>query len=140
MFGEARSFIGGFYGPLDDRNMLSFAYMFKLSGLMSSLKRSRLNLLSMWNISILKPLVLYMLMIFFNSLMVLSALFEIHFFAVTKVILDVFVWSKVITFIFLNIYVVWFSCDAEIYMLEVELLVTSRLVFCGISCLLVEVL
>ena len=47
---------------------------------MCYLKTSRLNLLSMWNTYIMKPLVLYMLVIVFDCLMILSALFEMHIF------------------------------------------------------------
>ena len=54
-----------------------FAQMFKLADLMCSFNAFRLKSLSPWNTSMLKPLALYMLVIFFNCFMILSALFEI---------------------------------------------------------------
>ena len=47
----------------------------------------------------LKPLALYMLFYVFNYLMILSALFEVQFSSLSKVILDDFVWMKGILFI-----------------------------------------
>ena len=71
-----------------------FAHMFTLAGLMCSLKAFRLNLLSPWKTSMLKPLAFYMLLTVFNYLTILSALFEMQFSAVRKVILDEFVQRK----------------------------------------------
>ena len=78
---------------------LPFSNMFKLAGLVFSLKAFRLNSLSLCKRSILKPLSLYMLLTVLNSLMMLSALFEVKFSAVSKVILDYFVWRKCIPLI-----------------------------------------
>ena len=76
-----------------------FAQMFKLADLMCSLKAFRLNSLYPWKMSMFKPLDLYMLLNVFNYLMMLSALFEVQFNAVRKVILVEFVWRKGIPFI-----------------------------------------
>ena len=76
-----------------------FAHMFTLDGLMCSLKEFRLNLLSPWKTSMLKPLDFYMLLTVFNYLTIFSALFEMQFSAVRKLILDDFVCRKGIQFI-----------------------------------------
>ena len=78
-----------------------FAQMFKLTGIMCYLKAFRLNSLSLWNTSILKPLSLYMLVTVLNYLMILLAIFEVQFSAVRKVKLDDFLWSKGIQFIYI---------------------------------------
>ena len=77
----------------------AFAHMFKLYGLMCSIKEFRLNSLSPWETSMLKPIDLCMLLTVFNSLMMLSALIEVKFSVVRKVILDYFLWRKGIPFI-----------------------------------------
>ena len=66
---------------------------------MCSIKSFRLNSLSLWKMSMLKTLALYMLLTVINYLMMLSALFEVKFSAVSEVILDDFVWMKGILFI-----------------------------------------
>ena len=71
-----------------------FAHMFKIYGLMCSLKVFMLNLLSLWYAYMLKPLALYRLMNVWSSLMMLYALFEIKVSAVRKVILDDFYVEK----------------------------------------------
>ena len=70
---------------------LPFAQMFKLSGVMCSIKVFMLNYLSPCNTSMLKPFSLYMLLTVFNSLMIFSALFEIKFSDAREVILHKFV-------------------------------------------------
>ena len=76
-----------------------FAQIYKLAGLMCYIKAFRLNSLSPQKTSMLKHLDLYMLLTVFNYLMILSVLFEVQFSDVRKVILDDFVWRKVILFI-----------------------------------------
>ena len=76
-----------------------FEHMFKIAGLICSLKAFKVNLLSPRNTSMYKPLDLYMLVTVFNSLMILSLLFEMKISAVRKVILDDFVRTKFIPFI-----------------------------------------
>ena len=76
-----------------------FAHMFKLAILMCSLKAFQLKSLSFWKISTIKPIALYILFTVLNYLMVFSALFEVQFSAVRKVVLDTFVWRKIIPLI-----------------------------------------
>ena len=71
-----------------------FEHILKIAGLMCPLKVFKLNSLYPRNMSMLKPLALYMLVTVFNYLMILFVLFEIKFSAVRKVILDDFVWRK----------------------------------------------
>ena len=59
---------------------------------MFSLKAFRLNLLSLWKMYMFKPPDLFMLLTMFNYLTILSALFEMKFSAVRKLILYDFVW------------------------------------------------
>ena len=61
-----------------------FAQMFKLAGLMFSLKTFRSNSFYPWKMSMLKPLDLYMMLSVFNYLIILSALFEVKISAVRK--------------------------------------------------------
>ena len=63
-----------------------FAQMFKIAGLIFYLKAFWLNFLSPRKTSMLKPLALYMMLTVFNSLMMLSAIFEVKFSTVIKVI------------------------------------------------------
>ena len=79
--------------------MCRFLHMLKLNVLMCSLKSFRVNLLSMWNMSKLKPIALYMLMNTLNYFMILYALFEIKFSGARKGIMDEFLWRKDIPFI-----------------------------------------
>ena len=76
-----------------------FAHIFKLSGLMCSLKAFMLNLFSPCKTPTLNRLALYIFLNVFNYLMILSVLFDIQFSAARKVILDEFVWRKGIPFI-----------------------------------------
>ena len=88
----------------------------------------------------LKLIALYMLLNMFNYVIILSALFEIQSSAVRKVILDYFLWSKFILLILKNQNIVRCYCDAAIYLLALEPLVPSQMGFCGVSCLLGEVI
>ena len=56
-----------------------FAQMFNLAELVCSLKAFRLNLFSPRETDMLNCLALYMRLIFFNSLMILFAFFELQF-------------------------------------------------------------
>ena len=76
-----------------------FAHMFKIDGLMCSLKSFKLKFLSLWKPSMLNSLALYMMLTVFNYLMVFPALFEVQLSAVSKAIVDDFVWRKGIPFI-----------------------------------------
>ena len=77
----------------------TFSQMFKIDGLVISLKTFRLNLLCSYKTSMLKPLSLYMLLTVLNYLMMLYALFEVKFYDVIRVILYDIVWIKGIPFI-----------------------------------------
>ena len=65
-----------------------FAQTFKISGLISYLKLFGLNSFSPLKTSVLKPLVLYMLLTAFNFLILFSAIFQVQFADVKKMILD----------------------------------------------------
>ena len=84
----------------------------------------------------LKPLALYMLLTLFDSLMMLSELFEVNFSAVSKFILDDFVWSKGTPFILKNENRARCSCGAAMYMLVVKPLAPFWIGSCVVSCLL----